>query len=186
MIVHGLICYVFAVITICCIFVASLLVLVYLFRAWRQIPVADHPLAAAAAGVGARGDRLPGDPGRDVLIVIVTVITQTVIIMTVIVVTVIVVIRIITIVLLVIVRVITLSIKQRGPNPNKDSLVRNNAANVEWDPLHVDVSFLIKESSLGLGSLCLLLILGSRARREGRKRRAGRHAHAQPRAGPPA
>ena len=34
----------------------------------------------------------------------------------------------------------------------------NNAANVEWNPLYVDVSFLVKELSLRLGSLCLLLI----------------------------
>ena len=41
------------------------------------------------------------------------------------------------------------SSRQRVPNPN-------NAANIECNPLHVGVPFLIKELSLGLGSLCLL------------------------------
>ena len=68
------------------------------------------------------------------------------------------------------VRLYRMSSKQRDPNPNNNSLIRckqrdpnpNNAANVEWNPSYVDVLLLIKELSLGLGSLCLLLTGGSR------------------------
>ena len=53
-----------------------------------------------------------------------------------------------------------MSSKQRDPDPNKNSSVRRNkAANVEWNPLHVDVSFLTEDSSLGLGSLGLHPVL---------------------------
>ena len=48
------------------------------------------------------------------------------------------------------------SSKQMDPNPKKNSS-ENTAADEEWNSLYVDVSFLIKELSLGLGSRCLLL-----------------------------
>ena len=51
----------------------------------------------------------------------------------------------------------TMSSKQRDPNPNKNSLIRKKCCNAEWNPLCVDAYFLTKESSLGLGSLCVLL-----------------------------
>ena len=60
----------------------------------------------------------------------------------------------------------TTSGKQRDPNPNKSLFNQeHNSANVEWNPLHVDGSFLVKELSLGLGSRCLPLILGLPQRR---------------------
>ena len=52
------------------------------------------------------------------------------------------------------------SSKQRDPYPNTNSFIRKkHATNVEWSPLYVEVSFLIKECSLGYGPLSLLLIL---------------------------
>ena len=50
--------------------------------------------------------------------------------------------------------------KQRDPTPNKNSLIRRQRCNcIMGSLLHVDVSFLTKELSLGVGSLCLLLIV---------------------------
>ena len=44
-------------------------------------------------------------------------------------------------------------LKQRGPNPNKNSFIRKRCCKRRMEPLiaHVYGSFLIKESSLGLG-----------------------------------
>ena len=46
---------------------------------------------------------------------------------------------------------------------------------VEWNPLYVDGSFLIKELSIGLGSLCLLLILDLGEGVEGHRQGKGRN-----------
>ena len=52
-----------------------------------------------------------------------------------------------------------LSSKHTDPNPNNyiTNEQENNAANVELNPLRVNVTFRIKELSWGLESLCLLL-----------------------------
>ena len=50
-----------------------------------------------------------------------------------------------------------LSSKQRGPDPNSNSFNNKRCCkHVERNPLCVDVSFRIKDSSLGLWSLCVL------------------------------
>ena len=65
----------------------------------------------------------------------------------------------ITLLLLLIIIIITTSSKQSDPtSPNGSSLVLvRRPADVEWNPLYVDASFLIKDLSLGLGPPCLLL-----------------------------